>query len=140
MELVAAIRAEKAEPPAGIATLRLDQTHRWITALEPGHVELMWDVQPEYANLEGAVICSWLAALADQALFFASRTLCGEGEETRTRRLSLDYAENVYDGQVTIRADIGRREGSALHGTCVMTVEGREVVRVDALIDVIAPQ
>src|SRR4051812_13314317 len=98
MEMIAAIRAERADPPSGIRTLGLEGTHRWLTVLEPGHATFEWPVDEAHSNLEGAVICTWTAALGDQVLFFATNTLCEDGEQTRMVRFSLDCLEPITDG------------------------------------------
>lgn len=118
MELIDAIRRQEAEPPSGIRTLGLDRTHHWLTKVEPGVVELVWDVEPAYQNLEGAVICSWIAALADQALFFASDTLCGAGESTRMRSLQMECLHNITDGSVRIVGTVRGRTDDDLWCTC----------------------
>lgn len=139
MELVNAIRAGEAAPPPGIATLGLDRTHHWITSLEPGRVELVWQVEPAYANLEGAVLCSWLVALADQALFFAAKSLCGEAEETRMSALTFEALENVYAGELAILGVIDDRKADAFSGVCTMTLpDGTVAARVSATISVVS--
>ena len=138
MDMIRAIREERAAPPSGIATLGLDRTHRWITALEPGHVELEWEVDDAHLNLEGAVICPWTAALADQALFFASSSLCGEGEGTRMADLHVRCLENMTGGTVTIDARIQRRVGNRMYGICdFVTADGALAAQTTAVIDVI---
>lgn len=137
MQLVDAIREGRSDPPAGITTLGLDRTHHWLTTVEPGHVELTWDVEPAYFNLDGAVICSWIVALADQALFFAGQTLCAEGEGTRMASLGLDCIENIGEGALSIVAHVDERVGDRLHATCEMrTADQRLAARVTAVIDV----
>ncbi len=134
-KLVDEIRAGRATPPPGIATLGLDVTHRWITVQEPGVTTFVWTVDPAYSNLEGAVICSWLIALADQALFFASNSLCNEGESTRMRSLRFEQSANITGGDVTIAARIVDREGAAMTGRCEFELEdGSVAATVDAYI------
>jgi len=122
MELIEAIRSERADAPEGIRTLGLDRTHRWITELEPGRVTLMWPYDPAYANLEGAVICSWIAALGDQAIFFASNSLCASGEGTRMAEFAITCLSNIEDGDVVIRAQVDRRVGDRMFATCTFHV------------------
>lgn len=123
MELIELIRTERADPPSGIRTMGLDRTHRWITELAPGRVVMAWLVDDLHDNLEGAVICSWLVAIADQALFFASNTLCGEGEGTRTEMIALASHHNVTGGTVQVAASIDDREGDQMAGSCSFTLE-----------------
>lgn len=136
MELVDAIRAERAKPPSGISTLELDRTHRWLTEVEPGRVVMIWKVEDRYANLEGAVICSWLVALADQALFFASNTICGEGESTRMRDLQFRHLRNIMAGSVTIEAVIDDRVDDDMIGRCSFTTDDELAAVVDVRIEV----
>jgi acyl-coenzyme A thioesterase PaaI-like protein len=138
MELVEAIRAERADPPSGISTLGLDKTHRWITSVEPGRVTLSWEVDDAYLNLEGAVICVWTAALADQAMFFATNTLCAEGEGTRMADLHLRVITNVTGGTLDIDARVLERVGDRMHAVCDFRDEsGALTAQVTAVVDVI---
>lgn len=138
MDLVNAIREERADPPSGIRTLGLDRTHRWLTVVEPGHVEMRWEVDDAYFNLESAVICSWTVALADQALFFAGNTLCGEGEGTRMASLGLDCIHNISSGVVTIDARIRERADDRMFGVCDFLLDdGRLAASVVGTMDVI---
>lgn len=68
MDLIRSIKDGAQQPPPGIVALGLDGGDRWIQNFEPGLARMVWEVYPAYFNLEGAVICSWLACLADQAI------------------------------------------------------------------------
>lgn len=139
MDLIEAIKREEHDPPAGIATLGLAGTHRWLTELAPGRAAFSWPVDPAYANLEGAVICSWTVALADQALFFAGQTLCGEGTTTRMRSLQLDCVRNIDQGEVEIVATIDEQLSDKLFGRCEFRAsDGSLLARVAATIDLVA--
>ena len=119
MELVNAIREERSDPPSGIRTLEVDRTHNWLTRVEPGHVEMVWSVEDRYQNLEGAVIAPWTMTLADQALFFASNTLCGAGEGTRLERLAFALVRNINVGvELHIVATIDVRVDDWMRGRC----------------------
>lgn len=138
MARVGAIRARQAEPPPGIRALGLDVVHRWITRLEPGEVDLAWEVDGTHANLEGAVLCSWTTALADQALFFAGTSLCADGEQTRMAQLSLTCVENIRRGPVGIEGRVLRRDGNRMLGTCTFTsADGAVLAHVTATLDVV---
>lgn len=136
MELIEMIRAGKASPPSGIATLGLDRTHRWDLTVSPGQASFRWAVDERYLNLDDAVICSWLVALADQALFFAGTSLCADGESTRMDQISLRCFEDVKDGDVEFSARIDRRAGDRLFGTCDIAVGGALKAQVTATLDV----
>lgn len=136
--LIDAIRGEKAEPPPGIKTLGLDAAHRWISRLEGGEVDMTWAFDPAYTNTEGAVLCSWTTALADQALFFAATSLCLPGEKTRMALLSLVCLENIISGPVTIAARVPGRFADRMTGTCTFTPpDGVIAAVVTAVIDVV---
>jgi len=137
MALVDAIREERTEPPSGIRTLGLDATHRWLRSVEPGHVVLDWAVDDAYLNLEGAVLCSWMSALGDQALFFAASTVCGEGEGTRMAEFGVRLLENITAGTVAIEARIVRRVGDRLFGECSFTVGDDVAALMTATIEVV---
>jgi len=138
MNLVNDIRAGRVVPPSGISTLGLDTTHHWLISVEPGEVTMVWTVDPAYFNLDGAVICSWLIALADQALFFASNAACAEGESTRMRKLRFETEHNITGGDVTITGTITEREDDQMTGSCVFRLEdGRVAATVEAMIQVI---
>lgn len=137
LELVELIRSERAQPPSGIRTLGLDKAHTWIRKVEPGHVELKWEVDADHLNLEGAVICSWIAALADQGLFFASNTLCAEGEGTRMSDLRLSCLRNITGGEVRIDARVRERVDDTMFCTCEFLGEdGLLYAQVTAVVDV----
>lgn len=137
LDLVNKIRSGDAAPPSAIITLGLDRTHEWITTCEPGHVVFAWDVDPAYLNIEGNVFCPWIAALADQALFFASNTLCGEGEGTRMADFHLSMISDIAQGTARIDAVIRERVGDRMHGTCdVYDGSGALAGHVVATIDV----
>jgi acyl-coenzyme A thioesterase PaaI-like protein len=136
--LIDAIRGERAEPPPGIRTLGLDAAHRWITRLEGGEVDLTWAFDAAYTNAEGAVLCSWTTALADQALFFAATSLCQAGEQTRMGSLSLVCLENITSGPVDIAARVNGRSADRMTGTCTFTLpDGVMAAVVTAVIDVV---
>lgn len=139
MQLIDEIRAERAAPPSGIRTLGLDSTHRWIRHLEPGRVELEWPIDRSHDNLEGAVICSWTAAVADQAIFFAGTSVCAEGEGTRMVDLRLTCHRNIVDGPVSVVATVDDRVDGRLHASCRFVLPtGELAASVAATLDVIA--
>lgn len=137
MDLVNAIREERSDPPSGILTLGLDQTHRWITALDPGRVSFEWTVDEAHLNLEGAVICPWIVALADQALFFASNTLCADGESTRMADLHVRCIASITGGVAAIDAVVERRVGDRFACRCDFRQAGELVAQAVATIDVV---
>lgn len=138
MDLINAIREERADPPAGIRTLGLDGTQRWITELSPGRVVFTWTVDPAYFNNEGAVICTWTAAMGDQALFLASNTLCGEGETTRMVEFTLGCLSNITHGDLTMTGVIDRRIDDKMWGTCsFVDGDGNLAARMTARLDVV---
>jgi acyl-coenzyme A thioesterase PaaI-like protein len=132
LDLVNAIREERSTPPSGITTLGLDRTHKWLERVEPGHVVMSWLVDDAYLNLEGSVICSWIIALADQALFFAGNTVCQEGEGTRMVELNASMISNISSGTVRIDARIDRRVENRMFGICTFTVDGALAARITA--------
>lgn len=137
MELIEAIRAERADPPSGIVTLGLAGTHHWLTDLGPGHAVFEWPVDDAHANLEGAVICSWTMALGDQVLFFASNTLCGDGESTRMIRCALDCLEPITGGILRIDGRVEERTGDQLTCRCEYHLEDGTLAAVlTAIIDI----
>jgi len=137
MDLVNAIRSGQAVPPAGISTLGLDSTHEWLTTVEPGHIEMTWDVETRYFNLEHGVICSWLVALADQALFFATQTLCGDGESTRMASLQLDCIRSIGGGRLVIEARVNERVQDRFYCQCTMSTDDGLSARLSAVVDVV---
>ena len=138
MEFIDAIRHERTEPPAGIKTLGLDRTHRWITNLGPGRVELTWPVDPAYFNLEHAVICSWTAALGDQAIFLAATTLCQEGESTRMVEFSVSCLSNLTSGDVRITGLVDRQVEDRMFASCTFVDDqGQLAARMTATLDVV---
>jgi acyl-coenzyme A thioesterase PaaI-like protein len=138
MALIEAIRSETSDPPSGILTLGLGGTHRWLETLGVGRAVFHWPVDDAHLNLEGAVICSWIAALGDQALFFAATSVCGDGEGTRMAEFTTRTMANVTGGTLVIDARINRRVGDRLYGRCTFTSEGDLAAEVYATIDVIS--
>lgn len=138
MDLIQDIRAGRATPPSGIVALGLDGSHRWLTTIEPGRAVMRWPVDAGHLNLEGAVICSWIVAIADQAMFFASNTLCQEGESTRTTDLQLRCIHNITDGLVTVTATVRERVDDRLYCWCEFILDGgRLAAAVTATIDIV---
>ena len=138
VEKIQAICDERADPPSGIRTLGLDGTHKWITTLEPGHVEFTWPIDERHHNLEGAVICSWTIAVADQAMFFAGLTLCGEGEATRMSDLHFQAIDNITSGPMSVDARIERRIEDRMYGTCtIRDLHGQVAARAAIVLDVV---
>jgi len=140
MDLIRDIREGRGSPPSGIVALGLDGSHRWLTNVAPGKAEMKWPVDDAHMNLEGAVICSWIVALADQAMFFASNSVCLEGESTRTADLQLRCVRNITGGMVTIEATVREQVGDRLFCECEFESEdGLLVALVNATIDVLRP-
>jgi acyl-coenzyme A thioesterase PaaI-like protein len=140
MELIEAIRDERAQPPSGIITLGLDVTHRWLVDLRPGHVELDWPVDDRHLNLEGAVICSWVAAVGDQAVFFATTSQCGAGESTRMLHFELTSHHNILPGTVRVVANVVDRIGGVFHASCEFRLsDGRVAATMAATVGAILP-
>lgn len=138
MDLIRDIREERATPPSGIVTLGLDGSHRWLTDVEPGRAEMRWPVDSAHLNLEDAVICSWIVAVADQAMFFASNSVCQYGEFTRTTELQLRCLQNITAGDATVVATVRQRVDDRLHCACdVFISDGSLAATVTATIDVI---
>jgi acyl-coenzyme A thioesterase PaaI-like protein len=138
MELIEAIRAGRGEPPSGIRTLGLDETHRWLDFVEPGHVQFTWAVDDAHRNLEGAVICSWIVALADQAVFLATQTLCADGEGTRMAALELKAVRNVSDGRLSFEARVEARTADRFYCTCRVSSDSEDLAAlVTAEVDII---
>lgn len=129
MELIQAIREGRQQPPTGIATLKLDKGPEWIRTVEPGAASMVWPVSDEYKNLEGAVICSWLACLADQCMFYATAPLLDGDEINRVVDLNMKYLRNVYDGEVRISAKVLSHEDNMLQTEARLTdAEGNLLV------------
>lgn len=138
MDLIQDIREERAVPPSGITALGLAGSHRWLTSLEPGRVEMRWPVDALHLNLENAVICSWIVAVADQAMFFASNSVCEDGESTRTADLQLRCVQNITAGVATLVASVRQRVEDRLHCACdVFLEDGSLAATVSATIDVV---
>lgn len=138
MALVDAIRNEEADPPSGIATLGLGGTHHWLTTMEPGRAVMTWPVDDRYLNLEEAVICTWIACLGDQAMFFAASSVCLAGEGTRMATFGTTLIANVTSGdELVVDARVVRRVDDRLHLTCVFSVADEPVAEMTAVIDVV---
>ena len=137
MELVEAIREGKPDPPSGIESLGLTGSHQWLTEIAPGAATMRMPFSEAHLNLEGALICSWLIAVADQAMFFASNAACASGEMTRMRRLTYEVMDDITGGEVTFAARVAERKGDLMLCECqIINVEGREAARVAAQIEV----
>lgn len=138
MDLIHDIQNGRAAPPSGIIALGLDGSHQWLTRIEHGWAVMRWPVDATHLNLEGAVICSWTVALADQAMFFASNSVCQDGESTRTADLQLRCLHNIMDGLVTITAQVRDRVDDRLYCTCEFVLDdGRLGAAVTATIDIV---
>jgi acyl-coenzyme A thioesterase PaaI-like protein len=137
-DIVRAIRREEHPAPPGIITLGLDRAHRWITRLGDGEADLSWTFDAAYTDDGGALLSSWTAAVADQALFFAGMTLCADGQRTRTSSLAVSCLADIYAGPVSIRARVQGRSGDRMAGTCALVVpDGSTAALVTAVLDVV---
>lgn len=133
MQLIRSIRDGTQTPPAGITTLGLDGGERWIEHFEEGYARVRWQTDPAYFNLEGAVICSWLACLADQAIFYATNTLLDEGEITRVVSLNMTYGEPVVGDEIVIEARVISRDPGGMISEARFTRDGTLVVLATAV-------
>jgi acyl-coenzyme A thioesterase PaaI-like protein len=139
MQLIEDIRAGRATPPSGITTLRLDRAHHWLTEVAPGVVTMVMPFDDAHLNLEDALICSWLIAVADQAMFFASNSACAEGEMTRMQSLRFETMANITSGDVTFVAKVDERVDEVMHCSCVIRAsDGSTAATVEASIAVIS--
>lgn len=125
MQVIKSIKDGLQKPPEGIVTLGLDRGQRWIDHFESGFARMVWEADPRYYNLEDAVICSWLACLADQAVFYATNTLVEDGEVTRIRELSMTYLRNISSGRVVIESRVEGRSDNLMF-TRVVFLNGEE--------------
>ena len=139
MQLIEDIRAGRASPPSGIATLGLDRAHHWLTEVSPGAITMVMPFAETHLNLEDALICSWLIAVADQAIFFATNSACAEGESTRMGSLRFEALANITSGDVTFLANVDQRIDDIMHCSCdIRASDGTVAAVVEALITVIA--
>lgn len=133
MDIIQAIKDGTQAPPAGIVTLGLDGGERWIADFGPGHAQVRWDVDPAYFNLEGAVICSWLGCLADQAIFYATNTLLDAGKVTRIATMNMTYGDPVTGGTVLIDARVINHDDGQLISEARFTCAGKLVALATAV-------
>lgn len=109
-EWLNALKAGEAQPPPVVATLKLGLLDDW----GEGWIKKVWTPSPELENRDGSMFGGYLAALADQALAFATMTVMPEGMSFRTLNLQLNFVR------------IGRRH--PLH------IEGRVVAQTRQLV------
>jgi uncharacterized protein (TIGR00369 family) len=81
------LQAGKATPPPVTETLRLGLLNDW----GPGWARKTWTPDAAVLNGDGSLFGGYIAALADQALTFASLTVIEDGEAFRTTNLSVQF-------------------------------------------------
>lgn len=111
----------KAQPPPVVRTLKLGLLDAW----GEGWIRKVWRPSPELENGDGTMFGGYLAALADQALAFASMTVVGETQAYRTINLQLNFVRvtrmvplniearvvAVTKQVITVRAEFRREDG-----------------------------
>ena len=94
--------AGKAEPPPVVRTLKLGLLDAW----GEGWIRKTWQPSPELENGDGTMFGGYLAALADQALAFATMTVVGETQAYRTINLQLNFVRVTRMAPLTIEARV----------------------------------
>jgi uncharacterized protein (TIGR00369 family) len=94
--------AGKAEPPPVVQTLKLGLLDAW----GEGWIRKTWQPSPELENGDGTMFGGYLAALADQALAFATMTVVGETQAYRTINLQLNFVRVTRMAPLTIEARV----------------------------------
>ena len=104
-ERLDALKAGTATPPPIVETLKLGLLDDW----GEGWVRKTWRPAPELATADGSLFGGYLAALADQALAFATMTVVPGDRLYRTVNLQLNFLKVARDGPLTIEARVVAR-------------------------------
>ncbi len=86
-EKMDALVAREAVPPPVVETLKLGTVDEW----KPGWTKKTWLSSPEILNGDGSMFGGYLAALADQALTFATLTVVPNDKAFRTVNLNVQF-------------------------------------------------
>lgn len=81
------VKAGTALLPPVVQTLQLGGLEDW----GEGWIRKRWTPLPELLNVDGSMFGGYLAALADQAVAFATMTVVQDGQVFRTTNLSMNF-------------------------------------------------
>lgn len=104
-ERLAELKAGTATLPAIVETLRLGTLDDW----GEGWVRKRWAPSPELATADGSLFGGYIAALADQALAFATMSVVPEGCAFRTLNLQLNFVRVGRQHPLAIEARVTAR-------------------------------
>jgi uncharacterized protein (TIGR00369 family) len=119
-----ALIAGEAQPPPVVETLKLGLLEAW----GEGWIRKSWTPAPALGNGDGSMFGGYLAALADQALAFATMTVIDGDAAFRTLNLQVNFirvtrmAPLVIEARVvartrqviTVRAEFRREDGELI--------------------------
>lgn len=86
-ERLDALIAGEASPPPVVESLKLGLLETW----GEGWIRKTWSPSPDLANGDGSMFGGYLAALADQALAFATMTVVSDSQAFRTLNLQVNF-------------------------------------------------
>ncbi|CAN5531415.1 PaaI family thioesterase [soil metagenome] len=123
-ERLEALKRGEATPPPVVQTLGLGTLDEW----GEGWIRKKWDPTPELLNADGSMFGGYLAALADQALAFATMTAVPADALFRTINLQMNYVRvgrahslliearviAATKQMITVRAEFRREDGELI--------------------------
>lgn len=104
-ERLEALKLGSADVPAVVERLGLGLLDDW----GDGWVKKSWQPTPGLTNGDGTMFGGYIAALADQALAFATMSVVPDGTAFRTVNLSVQFYRIVRDEPMTIEARVVSR-------------------------------
>ena len=97
-----ALKAGSALPPPVVATLQLGLLDDW----GEGWIKKSWEPAPELLNGDGSLFGGYIAALADQALAFATMTVVPGDLMFRTTNLAVNFVKVGRGHALEIEAQV----------------------------------
>ena len=102
IERLEAIRSGEGDLPPIVEQLRLGRLDAW----GEGWVRKTWSPHPSLATADGSLFGGYIAALADQALAFATMTIIPGDRHYRTTQLQVSFLRIGRSAPVEIHAQV----------------------------------
>ncbi|MDP3489667.1 MAG: PaaI family thioesterase [Phenylobacterium sp.] len=101
-ERLEAVRSGEAKLPPIVEQLRLGRLETW----GEGWVRKTWTPHPSLDTADGSLFGGYIAALADQALAFATMTVVPDDRHYRTTQLQVSFVRVGRNAPVDIHAQV----------------------------------
>jgi uncharacterized protein (TIGR00369 family) len=123
-ERLDALIAGEALPPPVVETLKLGLLEAW----GEGWIRKTWSPSPDLANGDGSLFGGYLAALADQALAFATMTVVSDSQAFRTLNLQVNFVRVTRVCPLAIEARVIARTRQVVTVRATFTRDDGELI------------